>query len=322
MPNSHVLPFTDPYTYQSAVRNARIDVQLQERGRFGARLTLIDLGRLGMQRLSSNLAFSMRFDNDGSRVPVAFLAGEGDAPLQHNATELRSDRIVLCRNSVDRTWTDTASEIATLSLPTALFAEATQAVLGRPLPLPRDTTIYHMPGTALPRLRKLHEAAIQLASVAPDMLVKPPVAKAIEQEVIQAMIDCLVTAASVEGTRSSRSHSQVIGRFEDFLASRQRDPSYLAEICAAIGVSQRTLHSCCHEHYGVGPIRYLWLRRMNLAHRALLRADAATSTVTEIATDHGFWELGRFSVDHRALFGESPSATLQHPPPETSRRAA
>jgi hypothetical protein len=38
--------------------------------------------------------------------------------------------------------------------------------------------------------------------------------------------------------------------------------------------------------------------------RALLRADPATSTVTRLATDHGFWELARFSVAHHALFGE------------------
>jgi AraC-like DNA-binding protein len=63
----------------------------------------------------------------------------------------------------------------------------------------------------------------------------------------------------------------------------------------------------------MSPIRYLWLRRMHLAHRALRAADPAASTVTEIATNHGFWELGRFSVAYRSLFGESPSASLHRP---------
>jgi len=34
-------------------------------------------------------------------------------------------------------------------------------------------------------------------------------------------------------------------------------------------------------------------------------------TVTEIATALGFVELGRFSVEYRRAFGESPSETLR-----------
>jgi AraC-like DNA-binding protein len=64
----------------------------------------------------------------------------------------------------------------------------------------------------------------------------------------------------------------------------------------------------------MGPIRYLSLRRMHLVRRALLRADSSTTTVTRLATDHGFWELGRFAVAYRALFGESPSVSFHRPP--------
>ena len=40
-------------------------------------------------------------------------------------------------------------------------------------------------------------------------------------------------------------------------------------------------------------------------------ANPETRTVAEIATDLGFWELGRFSVAFRKLFRESPSVTLR-----------
>ena len=91
-------------------------------------------------------------------------------------------------------------------------------------------------------------------------------------------------------------------------------PLYLTEICTAIGVAERTLRGICEENLGMGPIRFLTLRRLHLVRRALQQANSVTTTVTRVATDHGFWELGRFSVAYGALFGETPSETLRRPP--------
>jgi AraC-like DNA-binding protein len=49
--------------------------------------------------------------------------------------------------------------------------------------------------------------------------------------------------------------------------------------------------------------------------RRLMKSSASTvKTVTEIANDHGFGELGRFAVSYRKLYGEAPSVTLRRPP--------
>jgi AraC-like DNA-binding protein len=88
----------------------------------------------------------------------------------------------------------------------------------------------------------------------------------------------------------------------------------MPQLCATVGASYTTLRDCCQEFLGISPKRYLWLRRMHLVHRALRIADAEKATVTEIATDYGFWELGRFAVAYRSLFGEPPSAALRRPP--------
>ena len=114
----------------------------------------------------------------------------------------------------------------------------------------------------------------------------------------------------VPADRPVHTYMRVVAKLTEFVAARARRPIQISELCAALGVSDTTLRRCCRQHLGMGPIRYIWLRRMELAREALSRADHAKTTVTAIAMDHGFWELGRFSVEYRSLFGEPPSATL------------
>jgi AraC-like DNA-binding protein len=108
-----------------------------------------------------------------------------------------------------------------------------------------------------------------------------------------------------------RNITAVMRRLHDLLDESAGRALYLVEVCARLGVSLRTLHKACLEHVGLSPRRFLWLRRMQLARQALIAADVRTVTVTQIATDFGFWEFGRFSVRYKWLFNESPSATLR-----------
>ena len=133
---------------------------------------------------------------------------------------------------------------------------------------------------------------------------------------MHTLITCLKEGTSITMSRNSLRHTAIIARFEELLAAKCDQPLYLADICAEIGVCERTLRSSCVRHLGMGPVRYLSLRRMHLAHRALVVADKTKQTVAEIATRVGFWELGRFAVEYRALFGETPSASLRRPPEE------
>ena len=63
------------------------------------------------------------------------------------------------------------------------------------------------------------------------------------------------------------------------------EPLYMPELAAQVGASYWTLRDCCLEYLGMSPKRYLWLRRLHLARRALRSADGQGTTVTEIASD-------------------------------------
>jgi AraC-like DNA-binding protein len=105
-----------------------------------------------------------------------------------------------------------------------------------------------------------------------------------------------------------------MARFEALIEANPDRAMYLTEVCQAVGVTERTFRTCCQDYLGMSPIRYLTLRRLHQVRRELRKADPHNTTVTEIATRHGFWELGRFSMSYRELFAELPSVTLHRVP--------
>jgi transcriptional regulator GlxA family with amidase domain len=153
-----------------------------------------------------------------------------------------------------------------------------------------------------------------MAKFRPEFFKLPEVVRSFEQQSIHVLIRCL-TEGIVSTTNSGTLRKEsIVARFEEFLEANPDSPLYLTEVCEAVGVAERTLRFACEQHVGMGPIRYLNLRRMYLVRRALVRAIPSSATVTQIAIAHGFWELGRFAVAYRRLFGEMPSETLRRPP--------
>jgi transcriptional regulator GlxA family with amidase domain len=163
------------------------------------------------------------------------------------------------------------------------------------------------------RLQRLHATAALLATEVPAIIRNPGAARGLEQALIDALVDCLSIGALEEDTAAKRHHRAIMRRFHAAIEDNSDQPLFLPELCASIGVTERTLRRCCHEQLGMAPKRFLLLRRMHMARRALREAEPHAATVTAIATGFGFWELGRFSEVYGSLFGEHPSTTLRYP---------
>jgi AraC-like DNA-binding protein len=310
-PSCRNFSFTDPYPYQSVILAAEAEIFPTAKGAFRAELTQINLGKLWLQRGWENLPRVYRGTFHADRAPIGFLTKADQPTFQHNGLEVAPGDIIVNDPRPMHRRTQAPCHWGSLSLSSADFAAMGCAVVGRELAVPPLTHLVRPPCAQMRRLLALHEAAGQLAANAPDVLSRPEVARALEQELVRVMIACLSEGAPVAMSSGARRHSAVIDRLEDVFAANADRALYLVELCAATGVSERTLRACCQEHLGMGPVHYLWMRRMHLARRALMRADPVTATVTEVATDLGFWELGRFAVEYREMFGESPSASLR-----------
>jgi AraC-like DNA-binding protein len=322
MLQSCIFTFSDPSAYEAGAHLVDAELLLTSSGDFRAELMQINFERLRMERSDDTLPRILRVSIPTKRAPILFLGDVNQNAFLHGGQKVSSDELVMYGRGVTE-YLRNAGPCSTvgMSLTPEDLAETGEAITGREIMVPSRTQILRPNPAALKRLRGLYDATERLSRMAPGMLTKPPVSKALEHELIHAMISCLAGDELLQAGSSGGHHARVIARYEEFLASRTNEPVYLAEICAAIAVSERTLRKCCQEYLGMSPVRYLWLRRMHLARRALLRAEATSTTVTEIATERGFWELGRFSAEYRRLFGERPSATLHRPPKEGPRRS-
>ncbi len=103
--------------------------------------------------------------------------------------------------------------------------------------------------------------------------------------------------------------SRDIRRAIDYMHANLDAPVTIADISLTAGVAGRTLFKHFRDVRGVSPMQYLRNVRFEKARQELLNTKAGMS-VTEIATRWGFGHLGRFAVEYRKRFGESPSETL------------
>src|SRR5271167_1615868 len=315
MQSSSVSKFTDPYQYEAAIRGADVTVVPTVRGDFRA-----EIARIGFPQQLSVSSFyqslpTIRVTAMRSwMAAIGFLTESNQPAMRYGGLDLSSDEIIVYAPETSiHSRTSAGCRYGTITLSPDVLAATGRTLTGRSISPRADTYCIRPNPHNLARLRRLHSAAGSLAATAPDALSHLEITHALEEGLKHATIMCMTDGERFEMRRGGRHHLLIMTRLEEFFATHHDRPLYLSEICAAANVSENTLRLCCREHLGMGPVRYLWLRRMHLARSALLLASEGGVTVTSIAMAHGFWELGRFSVAYRGLFGETPLTTIRRP---------
>jgi transcriptional regulator GlxA family with amidase domain len=93
-----------------------------------------------------------------------------------------------------------------------------------------------------------------------------------------------------------------------------------SELCAVTGLSERTLRYVFEREFKISPVRMARRLRLELAHKVLLSANPANTSVSQVAQRFGFDDLPLFSLTYSKTFNEPPSRTLRaRPTPRLSR---
>ena len=305
--------FDDPDAYATGIRGASTRLMRLGRGEFRGQITRVDLESVWIQRLDDNMSRLAHVVAWPQRRVLVFSMSDL-APMRWGGAEAPFDMAYHFATGHEvHQHTAGPTDFAAMSLPERVFEAAGASWPGADMRL-GDAGMTLRPNAApFALLRRVHDAATRLARENPGLLAQEEVTRNIEQELTRLMLASLAGPQPDLDGSTLRQHRAVMRRLDAYFEAVGDRPVYVVEACQALGVSARTLQRCCQEQVGMGPVRYLWHRRMHLARRDLLRRSAGQATVTAIATRHGFWELGRFATEYRRLFGESPSATLRLP---------
>jgi AraC-like DNA-binding protein len=314
MAENGTLTFNDPDGYAAGFGDARVNLTITGAGDFKARLTRLKLKDLNIYRCYESLPRIAYISLPPEQMFLSFPVGA--VSLISEGFALRNDDIVLHgRGERTHQRSNGACQWGLISLSPEQFASCSKALTGQAIAPPHVSRILRPVRAEVLRFQRLFAQACRLAEAARQQLIeRPEVARALEQELLHAIVNCLAANETDDNPKTRHHHAAVMVRFEEMLRKRIDQKLSMSALCAELGVPARTLRMCCTEFLGVSPTRYLLLQRLNKARSALRRADPSTASVAEVARSHRFLELGRFAVTYRTTFGESPSATLQRDP--------
>jgi AraC-like DNA-binding protein len=303
--------FTDPGEYRASLRDLEAELVVTGRGRFDARLTEALLPHLTMMCAEESVARVAYLSLPETRVHVSIPTGP-ERGFVHNGMLLQpGDMVFHAPGERAHQRVLGASRWRLLSLAPRFVAVYAGALMGRRFAsLPSGCTV--RPRSEDRRqLDSLLGRIVSLIQTQPLMIAHPEVARTLEQDIIQALVQCIESGETLHVPAICRRYAQILTELEGVLARDRGRRIPVHELCQTIGADERTLRVGCARLLGVSPSRYMRLRRLGLVRTALSNADPTTDRAGEIARRHGFIAAGRFAASYRFAFGETPSATLR-----------
>lgn len=145
----------------------------------------------------------------------------------------------------------------------------------------------------------------------PTLLQDDNIQRLICSQLLKLTVDIINPAlCAPEPINQFNKRQQGINRVVEYIREHCQQLPDITQLCQIAQLSERSLQYGFKERFGITPVHYLRIIRLNGAHKELLTLDKSTISVAQVALNWGFVEFGRFSRDYKALFDQLPSQTL------------
>ena len=312
MPASGSSIFSDADSYEASLRDI-LDLLIMRPFEFPARLTWIELPVLRLLRAREVFPRVAYVRLPPEQVFVTFPTHKNSL-LISDEIELKYGDMVL-HSPGEHLYQRTigACDWASISLPFKSLLQFGRTIADREIALSSFGRILRPRLSASQRLLRLHAQAGRIAETNLPHIGNKEVARALEQDLIWALVTCLTNGLEQEGGRPRISLSI---QLEAIFAAHPHRLKRTRDICGALGISEQTLRASCSKLLGMGPGRYQRLRRLKLLRIELMRANPETLDCTEVIKRFGFISLHSFVTEYWNAYGEMPPI----PPRSTVRQ--
>src|SRR6516225_65515 len=232
------LKFSDPVGYAAAFGDARVNLTITGAGDFTARLTRLKLQHLELYWCRESLSRIAYISLPSERMMLSFPLGS--ASLISGGFALRNgDMVFHSRGERLHQRSSGVCQWGLISVSREQLANCGKALTGRPIAAPKASKVFHpAPAQAL-RFQRLFRQACRLAEIGRKLIEHPEVARALEQEMLHVIINCLATGELEDNSKKRHCHAALMARFESALENHIDQKLNMPVLCAAIGVPER-----------------------------------------------------------------------------------
>jgi AraC family ethanolamine operon transcriptional activator len=302
--------FAEPDSFASALLGGEFEIMRVRGEPFAATLRVLRVGGMVVQQPTTSAHIARGGIAPGMAVLMLNLQAT-ERPARVNGADIGGAEAVLLAGGAEVTsFNPRLLDWAAIGLPLPLLDEL--AELAPPQLRVRGTaSVLALRPDLAARLVGALSAAGRLADDLPMLLGSPDCASNLAMALREEVAAALTADAELRPRpRAVGQALRIVAAAEAFMEADLSRPVYTEALCAALGVSPRRLHDAFRAALGMSPHTYLKARRLMLVRRALLSQEDGPDLVKSVALGHGFWHLGHFARDYRALFRELPSETL------------
>ena len=274
------------------------------RGEFRSAMTAQSKGQVDLFSERYLTAISISFEPPADTVVFGF-PRSASGHLLINGDDVGNDKLAVV---ADGSGADivgpnrVGSEV--IVIPKTRFMEMTEALCPT-FTLPEVTALFEGDTAQLHALRK---AVADLVAQPESDVQDEDVANVIAHTIAWTGDSCCQWGP--EHLTVNEARIRVAKLAQEYIEERYFEAVHVEDLCRVTGVGVRTLQRCFREYFHLTVSNYLKVVRLDSARRELLAAHCSDTSVTRIAMGNGCTHLGRFSVEFRERFGQSPKEML------------